>query len=214
MISWYVTKDLSIDTPPFTRNNSPPSFIISRRYTSLPIIHENKILRSIKQTNEQQYAWTGATNHKAVFQWHHRVVIVVVVHNHVQVFHYYVWKENVFGAWEPSFSLTMPLRLQQQRLSISVQLEFWECLGEFFYFAGLCLCKNVSRSYRFTTASSSGTLLSITLILRRSRTGTVWFYTSTSNKRAARPKMYTKSLTRDLKRMYSRLTLVRISINL
>ena len=45
-------------------------------------------------------------------------------------------------------------------------------------------------------------------------TGTVWFYTSTSNKRAARPKLYTKSLTRDLKRMYSRLTLVRISINL
>ena len=55
---------------------------------------------------------------------------------------------------------------------------------------------------------------SITLILRRSRTGTVWFYTSTSNKRAARPKLYTKSLTRDLKRMYSLFTLVRISINL
>ena len=54
----------------------------------------------------------------------------------------------------------------------------------------------------------------LTHILRRSRTGTVWFYTSTNNKRAARPKMYTKSLTRDLKRMYSRLTLVRISINL
>ena len=54
----------------------------------------------------------------------------------------------------------------------------------------------------------------ITLILWRSRTGTVWFYTSTSNKRAARPKLYTKSLTRDLKRMYSRFTLVRISINL
>ena len=53
-----------------------------------------------------------------------------------------------------------------------------------------------------------------TLILRRSRTGTVWFYTSTSNKRPAQPKLYTKSLTRDLKRMYSRLTLVRISINL
>ena len=33
----------------------------------------------------------------------------------------------------------------------------------------------------------------LTLILRRSRTGTVWFYTSTSNKRAARPKLYTKS---------------------
>ena len=54
----------------------------------------------------------------------------------------------------------------------------------------------------------------LTLILRRSRTGTVWFYTSTSNKRAARPKLYTKSLTRDLKSMYSRLTLVRIYINL
>ena len=54
----------------------------------------------------------------------------------------------------------------------------------------------------------------ITLILRRSRTGMVWFYTSTSNKRAARPKLYTKSLTRDLKRMYSRFTLVRISVNL
>ena len=56
--------------------------------------------------------------------------------------------------------------------------------------------------------------LILTLILRRSRTGMVWFYTSTSNKRAARPKLYTKSLTRDLKHMYSRLTLVRISINL
>ena len=51
----------------------------------------------------------------------------------------------------------------------------------------------------------------LTLILRRSRTGTVWFYTSTSNKRAARPKQYTQSLTRDLKLMYSRLTVVRIS---
>jgi hypothetical protein len=36
------------------------------------------------------------------------------------------------------------------------------------------------------------TFLSIlTLILPRSRTGTVWFYTSTSNKRAARQKLYT-----------------------
>ena len=56
--------------------------------------------------------------------------------------------------------------------------------------------------------------IQLTLILRRSRTGTVWFYTSTSKKRAARPKLYTKSLTRDLKLMYSRLTLVRISIKL
>ena len=54
----------------------------------------------------------------------------------------------------------------------------------------------------------------LTLILPCSRTGTVWFYTSTSNKRAARPKLYTKSLTRDLKLMYSRLTVVRISTKL
>ena len=54
----------------------------------------------------------------------------------------------------------------------------------------------------------------LTLILPRSHTGTVWFYTSTSNKRAARPKLYTKSLTRGLKLMYSRFTLVRISIKL
>ena len=54
----------------------------------------------------------------------------------------------------------------------------------------------------------------LTPILRRSRTGTVWFYTSASNKRAARPKLYTESLTRDLKLMYSRFTLVRISIKL
>ena len=57
-------------------------------------------------------------------------------------------------------------------------------------------------------------LIIITLILPRSRTETVWFYTSTSNKRAARPKLYTKSLTGYLKLMYSRFTLVRISINL
>ena len=54
----------------------------------------------------------------------------------------------------------------------------------------------------------------LTLILPRSRTGTVWFYTSTSNKRAARPKLYTESLTRDLKLMYSRFALVRIAIKL
>ena len=60
----------------------------------------------------------------------------------------------------------------------------------------------------------SPNLSTLTLILRRSRTGTVWFYTSTSNKRAVRPKLYTKSLTGDLELMYSRLTLVRISINL
>ena len=66
----------------------------------------------------------------------------------------------------------------------------------------------------FSFPSENLHICTLTLILRRSRTGTVWFYTSTSNKRAARPKLYTESLTRDLKRMYSRLTLVRISINL
>ena len=74
--------------------------------------------------------------------------------------------------------------------------------------------RRAARATAQTTHSSVKLCLSLTLILRRSRTGTVWFYTSTSNKRAARPKLYTKSLTRDLKRMYSRLTLVRISINL
>jgi hypothetical protein len=63
-------------------------------------------------------------------------------------------------------------------------------------------------------AEQVGVFSALNLILRRSRTGTAWFCTSTSNKRAARPKLYTKSLTRDLKPMYSRLTLVRISINL
>ena len=76
--------------------------------------------------------------------------------------------------------------------------------------------------YHLTSLNTKSKVLSLfgqrlnclSLILRRSRTGTVWFYTSTSNKRAARPNLYTKSLTRDLKLMYSRLTLVRISIKL
>ena len=71
-----------------------------------------------------------------------------------------------------------------------------------------------SRSLDVSTCLHLHFIRNLTLILRRSRTGTVWFYTSTSNKRAARPKLHTESLTRDLKRMYSHLTLVRISINL
>jgi len=39
----------------------------------------------------------------------------------------------------------------------------------------------------------------LTLILRRSRTGTVWFYTSTSNKRAAPPKIVHKVINKGLK---------------
>ena len=77
---------------------------------------------------------------------------------------------------------------------------------------------NIGRSFWMTAYTSPTTpghiSVDLTLILPRSRTGTVWFYTSTSNKRAALPKLYTKSLTRDLNRMYSRFTLVRISINL
>jgi hypothetical protein len=68
--------------------------------------------------------------------------------------------------------------------------------------------------FYLNSRNAGGSFKQLTLILRRSRTGTVWFYTSTNNKRAARPKLYTKSLTRDLKLMYSRLTLVRIYIKL
>ena len=86
--------------------------------------------------------------------------------------------------------------------------------GRFFHF--LCQsrfsCHHISNAVYQPAPRNSEHC--ITLILRRSRTGTVWFYTSTSNKRAARPKLYTKSLTRDLKLMYSRFTVVRISINL
>ena len=78
----------------------------------------------------------------------------------------------------------------------------------------MCCSTKQHNSTRQSTEPSTACSTKLTLILRRSRTGTVWFYTSTSNKRAAPPKLYTKSLTRDLKRMYNRLTLVRISINL
>ena len=76
--------------------------------------------------------------------------------------------------------------------------------------------KNVlcTKYKEFRTFCVSCKLRTLNLILRRSRTGTLWFYTSTSNKTAARPKLYAKSLTGDLKLMYSRLTLMRISINL
>ena len=95
----------------------------------------------------------------------------------------------------------------------------------FFMYRTICIClpsdgqwlKYITATYGTRVlASKCFQFFSITLILRRSRTGTVWFYTSTNKKRAARPKLYTKSLTRDLKLMYvySRLTLVRISINL
>ena len=81
-------------------------------------------------------------------------------------------------------------------------------------FYNLCALMTSIYGTAVTIKKSSIVNRLLTLILRRSRTGTVWFYTSTSKKRAARPKLYTKSLTMDLKRMYSRLTMVRISINL
>ena len=77
-----------------------------------------------------------------------------------------------------------------------------------------CAVRTESLTVSYIYFAVAGSKAVFTLILRRSRSGTVWFYTSTSNKRAARPKLQTKSLTRDLKLMCSRLTLVRISINL
>ena len=101
--------------------------------------------------------------------------------------------------------------------------------NHFFFFSApytvaqqsFCLCfiagiynSDVSWAAKRPTTTSASIGPALTLILPCCRTGTVWFYTSTSNKRAVRPKLYTKSLTRDLKLMYSRFTLVRISINL
>ena len=77
-----------------------------------------------------------------------------------------------------------------------------------------CFTSTLMCKVCYTAALQTCDKYCLPLILRRSRTGTVRFYTSTSNKRAARPKLYTKSLTRDLKRMYSRFTLVRNSIKL
>ena len=78
-------------------------------------------------------------------------------------------------------------------------LSLWNSQG-----VGLPTHRSTLQSRTSTIKISSTNFL--TLILRRSRTEPVCFYTSTSNKRAARPKLYTKSLTRDLKRMYSRFT--------
>ena len=89
--------------------------------------------------------------------------------------------------------------------------EYWALIGEVLVRTQWC---NSLLKRLWTCRKANYSMNELTLILRRSRTGTVWFYTSTSNRRAARPKLYTKSLTRDLKLMYSRLTLVRISINL
>ena len=90
--------------------------------------------------------------------------------------------------------------------NILKQWSWWHCW--------LCNCNLNISTHGQSIWDTNCTYTALTLILRRSRTGTVWFYTSTSNKRAARPKVYTKSLIRDLKLMYSRLTLVRLSINL
>ena len=58
----------------------------------------------------------------------------------------------------------------------------------------LCLLQNVFPLFCALLNFDSYLLViskthTLTLILPRSRTGTVWFYTSTSNKRAARPKL-------------------------
>jgi len=53
----------------------------------------------------------------------------------------------------------------------------------------LALCIGQSRRLFLYTIIQDRKIIDITLILPRSRTGTVWFYTSTSNKRAAPPKL-------------------------
>ena len=55
-----------------------------------------------------------------------------------------------------------------------------ERLGEYLFSHGSCTPGDLYR-----TRTRAPAIFQLTLILRRSRTGTVWFYTSTSNKRAA-----------------------------
>ena len=76
--------------------------------------------------------------------------------------------------------ITMPCKAPHRAL-------FWE------------IRRKESLTRRYSLLNEWSQTNQLTLILRRSRTGKVWFYTSTSNKRAARPKLYTKSLTRDFK---------------
>ena len=120
-----------------------------------------------------------------------------------------------------SFNSVFEFAVPMQNVTNPISLPFFMVRGIFLSSFASCSTTDTlkyTRLHMFLVHSH--TLLTIharshlTLILRRSHTGTVWFYTSTSNKRAARPKLYTKSLTRDLKLTYSRLTLVRISINL
>ena len=99
------------------------------------------------------------------------------------------------------------VRGQLRGVSLQCWLNWCSCQREYRHRS------DAEYSYNCHNDSVLYIIATLTLILRLSRAGTVWFYTSTSKKRAARPKLYTQSLTRDLKRMYSHLKLVRISIN-
>ena len=141
-----------------------------------------------------------------------------------------VWWMCVAKNWPPAWRRSLlTVSFTKEKILPSPHTYFCDC-AVLQLLTGLCahkfqnfttwtdLLQEQSASTNTNTATSELFVMCpqsiLTLILPRSRTGTVWFYTSTSNKRAARPKLYTKSLTKDLKLMYSRLTLVRISIKL
>ena len=126
------------------------------------------------------------------------------------------YTETCWSCFNVNFNVNFKIVLRQFiRASVGKQIKLDSIKMHGMY---VKITKNCFTNWNSTPCSMalfrSILLRPLTLILRRSCTGTVWFYTSTSNKRAARPKLYTKSLARDLKRMYSRLTLVRISNNL
>ena len=127
-----------------------------------------------------------------------------IIHSHHSYFRNYIFFRSIIPVVLLEHKETIMHRHSSHNTNIFVIIHNLSttCFGHFWWWPNQKRLKYVVHT------------LCLTLILRRSRMGTVWFYTSTSNKRAAPPKLYTKSLTRDLKRMYSRLTLVRISINL
>ena len=124
------------------------------------------------------------------------------------------WLLSSFSAYSQDWSRTRRVKNSSvTQIHTVIKMKLWRTDKRHnCYQPQLHKCNHASRNLQLHMRGSWKR--GLTLILRRSRTGTVWFYTSTSNKRAARPKLYTNSLTRDLKRMYSRLTRVRISINL
>ena len=129
-------------------------------------------------------------------------LLILCTEFHVPCMHIKFYRSWPDGTKAPARMTQMNMSKKWLGAADRRKLKYWE--------RELFLCHSIHCKFRIDWQFT----WSLTLILRRSRTGTVWFYTSTSNKRAARPKLYTKSLTGDLKLMYSRFTLLRISINL